>query len=465
MDGKLDGWKEISAFLNRPVRTLQRWRNKRGLPVFGAHDGPRSPVIAFKTDLRNWLRRSLLRADDSEETSPELQLRNSVDIPESVDTRLSHQLLRRYYPDKALRASGLFRFSFSVNGQRVSTNIATKGEWLGLKISIDERDHDRFPLHALSVSWPSTSVHEEAELREELNKRGTMFYNKPIYCLRAFAPHQKQVAVFSLGQYGDYKIQLGRLEEETTNALRNSDNKPDVAFYMRRARMQLRNRLLPDCSTVSTFRRLCAGGTNVLLALRKPDHDGFAFFVKRRSKRVSTGRQLFSLLPSGMHQPTNKANARFETSIAATVYRETYEELFGGQEVEVEDQHIAPQWFMSKAPLRWISEHRDKVVTEIVSFGINLVDGTYEFGVLVVIDDENYWSMFQDAMTPNREFDDSETPYFSTMDSDRLFMLLTDPYLADTSSIALVEGLRRLNVLCPARTKLPRLKLLLNTSL
>jgi hypothetical protein len=166
------------------------------------------------------------------------------------------------------------------------------------------------------------------------------------------------------------------------------------------------------------------------------------------------------LVPSGMHQPTNKANAAFETSIAATVYRETYEELFRGKEVTGKDEHLAPLWYMHKAPLKWITEHRNRVITEIVSFGLNLIDGAYEFGVLLVINDKEYWETFQEEMSLDEEFDDSETPNFSTLDASRLASLLTDTNCADTSLIALVQGLRRLKEIAPGRVSLPSLKII-----
>src|SRR5260370_17181471 len=106
-----------------------------------------------------------------------------------------------------------------------------------------------------------------------------------------------------------------------------------------------------------------------------------------------------------MDQPTNLGNAPYETSVAATVYRETYEELFGGREVEAEDRHTAPLWYMSEPMLEWLEQHRDIVVTEIVSFGLNLVDGTYEFGVLFAINDHRSCPMFTNKITLNEEFD------------------------------------------------------------
>ena len=52
----LHSWKEIAAELDRGVRTVQRWERTLQLPVRRLGDGPRSPVFAFKDELRLWLR-------------------------------------------------------------------------------------------------------------------------------------------------------------------------------------------------------------------------------------------------------------------------------------------------------------------------------------------------------------------------------------------------------------------------
>ena len=88
-----------------------------------------------------------------------------------------------------------------------------------------------------------------------------------------------------------------------------------------------------------------------------------------------------------MHQPVTLANAQEETSVAATVYREIYEEMFGGKEVQGDDKHFKPLWFMSKTQLAWFRQNPSGFTLELVSFGLNLMDGTFEFGVLLAITD------------------------------------------------------------------------------
>jgi hypothetical protein len=56
--GLLNSWKQISAYLNRGVRTVQRWERALGLPVHRIRSGNRAPVFAFEHELEQWLRES-----------------------------------------------------------------------------------------------------------------------------------------------------------------------------------------------------------------------------------------------------------------------------------------------------------------------------------------------------------------------------------------------------------------------
>jgi hypothetical protein len=60
----LQGWKAISAELNRGVRTVQRWESTLGLPVHRLGEGPSCPVFAFQDELQLWLRSKTARGSD-----------------------------------------------------------------------------------------------------------------------------------------------------------------------------------------------------------------------------------------------------------------------------------------------------------------------------------------------------------------------------------------------------------------
>ena len=51
----LNSWKEIASYLDRGVRTVQRWERELQLPVHRIGKGKRSPVYAIATELKLWL--------------------------------------------------------------------------------------------------------------------------------------------------------------------------------------------------------------------------------------------------------------------------------------------------------------------------------------------------------------------------------------------------------------------------
>ena len=65
----LNSWKEIANYLGRGVRTVQRWEAQLGLPVHRPAGKEHSAVLAFSSELDQWLNRRPL--EDS--TNPETQ--------------------------------------------------------------------------------------------------------------------------------------------------------------------------------------------------------------------------------------------------------------------------------------------------------------------------------------------------------------------------------------------------------
>jgi len=55
-DNLLDSWKEIAAYLDREVRTVQRWEKKEGLPVHRQIHEKLGTVYAYKSEIDAWWR-------------------------------------------------------------------------------------------------------------------------------------------------------------------------------------------------------------------------------------------------------------------------------------------------------------------------------------------------------------------------------------------------------------------------
>ncbi|MEP6496275.1 MAG: hypothetical protein ABJF01_26645, partial [bacterium] len=68
LEGRLDSWKEIAAYLGRGVRTVQRWEREEGLPVHRLVHDKRGSVYARREELASWWesRRSVLAAQPAD---------------------------------------------------------------------------------------------------------------------------------------------------------------------------------------------------------------------------------------------------------------------------------------------------------------------------------------------------------------------------------------------------------------
>src|ERR1700728_923305 len=65
-EDRLDSWKEIAAYLNRDVTTVQRWEKREGMPVHRHVHDKMGSVYAFRAELEAWARgRNLPAAQES----------------------------------------------------------------------------------------------------------------------------------------------------------------------------------------------------------------------------------------------------------------------------------------------------------------------------------------------------------------------------------------------------------------
>lgn len=66
MPKRLESWKEIAAYLNRDVTTVQRWEKREGMPVHRHQHDKRGSVFALSSELDSW--RQTRKARLEEET-------------------------------------------------------------------------------------------------------------------------------------------------------------------------------------------------------------------------------------------------------------------------------------------------------------------------------------------------------------------------------------------------------------
>jgi hypothetical protein len=74
----LNSWKEIATYLDRGVRTLQRWERDEHLPIRRVGAGERAPVFAFSVDINKWLRKHHTTAPANHITAAQADSRKLV---------------------------------------------------------------------------------------------------------------------------------------------------------------------------------------------------------------------------------------------------------------------------------------------------------------------------------------------------------------------------------------------------
>lgn len=88
----LNSWKEISNYIGRGVRTVQRWEELYGLPVHRAAGRDRSAVYALSDEVDAWLRSGKMHEAPapSREVTPEIveRYRMAVDHTTALLERL-----------------------------------------------------------------------------------------------------------------------------------------------------------------------------------------------------------------------------------------------------------------------------------------------------------------------------------------------------------------------------------------
>src|ERR1700745_2724812 len=70
-EDRLDSWKEIAAYLNRDVTTVQRWEKREGMPVYRNLHDKMGSVYASRVELEAWARGRNIQAADNGRTALE----------------------------------------------------------------------------------------------------------------------------------------------------------------------------------------------------------------------------------------------------------------------------------------------------------------------------------------------------------------------------------------------------------
>ena len=365
----------------------------------------------------------------------------------------------QYYSDDVLSSAGLMRYTVRVGPHTITTSLATRPNWMSLRIPLGAGDENCVVVDAtreVATCDPSTI----AAMLADIEARGVRVWDAPIFRVLSVDIYESRLAArFCVDRYFRYRFTNGALHDELAGALLDSDFQIDRLLSGADTLLPMRSLFLPANSDLGDLSsRMCASGVNVLTAFARgaPDSD-FALIVHRRSSAVGTRQGALSVLPAAHHQPTRDLAREEESRFSRTIIRELYEELFSG--VEVTSGHSQPvpiDWYERASPMMTrLCAGPSACEVVMTGAGISLLTGSFNVTAVVLIKDESVWSEVRDVLRPNWEGPDDHA--FVYTKGPAVERLLRSPEWMDYSYEALVEGLLFLRDVAPDRVRLPSL--------
>ncbi len=378
-------------------------------------------------------------------------------IDKMVGEGILTKALRLYYNAENLKKGSLTPYSFNLDGMAIDTSIATKSTWVGRVIGLASKNEQCDLVDAQSPR-AEISRSDTVKLLALLEAQGLKLWDSRIYRLLDLDLDTNRFnAGFALESFLHYRFTDGLLRDELVEKLLDVDFDIDSVLAHSQKVLPQRQQILPDGHSLVNFgARICAGGPTVVFACVRPEpcHD-YAILIQQRSEAVTDAQGMQSVIPQAFHQPIIDIND--EIGLSSSVYREIYEELLEGQDAERNARRLKHDWYMAANPaMRWLKGHRKSYTIDLVSAGINLDKGSYEFSVLFAIHDSHFFETYGDLFKPNWEA--KGVALYSTMNPEKLAALLGSPNWASEGLFALVESLLHLKTLDPKRVRIPSLE-------
>jgi hypothetical protein len=400
----------------------------------------------------------------------EVQRTRIMKRAEIFGRNLHSALLSKYYDAGALAKYGLSQYGCSLDGKQFPTVVVTRQDWVGLQVELDGKN-DQYELDKTVRSVERVPEKEALAITAQIGAEKRNVWDAPLFrFLNLQLQRSRLKLTLGLSQFFDFLFSLGALEDELVQALIDYDLSVDDVLQNRTTALPLRNNFLPDAEAILNIQnRLCIGGAYVLLAFARPHPlNDYVFLAKKRSAEVATGRDMITLMPMGYHQPTKAATATSEVSLWNSVLREISEEIFGNEEADRPPNRPLAGWDPENDPaVAWFNKNKGHFVCQIVAAGFDLLQGNFNVGILLAVQDLSYLKHFSSSMQLNWEQNDEDTQPMSTKDTSRLGDALTDSRWNGMSRMTLLEGLKRLKVLDASRVRLPKMQRVLavaNTS-
>ena len=311
--------------------------------------------------------------------------------------------LGKYYRCQAA-GHGRYGARCGHDGREIVTSVLTCPDWLDLDCPLTA-GHDRLthagPAARADVPLDAGAAGAAAQRLAETLVAGTRFVDMPLYRLTGIRVGKGEIGG-SLGitPFASYALTLDLLEGELADALA-------AGIPPEPGSLPLRDRYLPDLASVlGVAGRLCAGGALALCAFARPADPyrgpaDYALLVQERSSSVVNPPH------SVIHSTPGPPRAGDETPRTSNV-------------------HTRPP--LPPFPL--------------LSPGLNLVSGNFEFACLIVIDSDEFWSRFGGQIEASWE--SSSLRQYSSLDGGSLAALADDSGWSNEGLFAFLQGLRRL---------------------
>ncbi|HRZ83438.1 MAG TPA: hypothetical protein P5069_13355 [Candidatus Hydrogenedentes bacterium] len=371
-------------------------------------------------------------------------------------------------------AGGVRFYSVRIGNRRVEGTMLSKEPWCGMDIPLDDAVMEGADRR--SSASPLIGVGGAAKRRQELLVRrlretNARLEDKPLY--RLDSADNGRISGHVYEGFVNYRFSSGLLYEEICEDLAGVHARnPLKRLSSLLNRHCLRRRLLPrstDFSNPGSW--LCCGGFGALVALKTGrrqrleslgrDVDEYVFWVQRRSGEVADNQNRLALVPKGFHQPTS-GDYLEGFHLRYSVFREMGEELYGVEELEDVDNHLSCDHVINcHEGVAWFFGDdkrldRGRSTAEILCVGVNAINGNYDFGVLIVIQQPEYYQKFYPEMRKNWESKDMRSIRLWNR-SELEGLLGSADEFASENFFHLCEGLLRLRALLGEAVQMPEI--------
>jgi tetratricopeptide (TPR) repeat protein len=177
---RLDGWKDIAAYLGKAERTVKRWEADRGLPIHRVPGGAKASVYAYREELNQWLKSSSAADADPVEAVPGLAPEEAPAPTEVAQETVAYaEILTNSYPTASISQVPKLKWTtalFAVAATAVTLIVVLSS---ATGVFLPERIRAAFARKSPDAPYRSTPVSEaEKNLSREYYLKGRYEWNQ-----------------------------------------------------------------------------------------------------------------------------------------------------------------------------------------------------------------------------------------------------------------------------------------------